>query len=138
MCLVIQVQAKINLKVGENMVGNRKDYIIDDASQKSAFSKVFSIKINGEYLHLSTTQKLAFGVKANEDDTAYEIYKEITYQNVTDDGNGYILQLSASDMDIAKGKHFYGLALIDTDNSPKQFIPNSWFLVDTPIIMGAV
>lgn len=66
---------------------------------------------NNDYRILSPTEKLIFGIKKTQCDTTYIIKKELTSEDVAEDGHTYILTLTTLETDLDTGLYFYDVAL---------------------------
>ena len=62
---------------------------------------------------LKSDEKLIFGVKLNSESTEYDIRKELTASNKVD--GGYLLTLSAAELDLTVNKYKYDVALKTAD-----------------------
>ena len=68
---------------------------------------------SGNAYTLKSDEKLIFGVKLNPESTEYDIRKELTASNKVD--GGYLLTLSAAELDLTVNKYKYDVALKTAD-----------------------
>lgn len=98
----------------------RGDYMngVEIMPQNRFYQRQIKILQNGSYYNLAEGEKILFGLKKNACQTDYEdyiIYKELTSDNISDDGNGYILTISTDETDIPVGSYYFDVALRRTD-----------------------
>lgn len=68
---------------------------------------------DGNAYTLKSDEKLIFGVKLNSESTEYDIRKELTSVNKVD--GGYLLTLSATELDLSVNNYKYDVALKTAD-----------------------
>ena len=68
---------------------------------------------DGTEYTLKSYEKLIFGVKLNPESTEYTIRKELTAENKVD--GGYLLTLSATELDLSVNNYKYDVALKTSD-----------------------
>lgn len=102
--------------------------------QKRTFETVITIIDNdNNYYELKDGEKLIFAVKLNAQNSEYIIRKELTAQDKY--GNGYLLTLTAEDMNIPCEHYHYDAALQSADETEIVSIINySDFIVTESVV----
>ena len=81
--------------------------------QNRTYTTKIVIEKGGSCYHLSTSEKLLFGVKKSVDQSNYIIKKELSAADISEDDKGYLLTLTSNETNVAKGTYVYDVALID-------------------------
>lgn len=98
----------------------------------------FNIEIvnDGEPYHISSGEKIAFGIKKKPNDTTYIIYKEIQQEQ----GNTgiYSFNLTTDETNIDCGDYHYDIAIITSDNEYLFVLESSRLCVKHSIVKKGV
>lgn len=92
-----------------------KDLTIEIQRNRTEKIEISIYDLEDEFISLASGEKLLFGVKKDDSQANYSIYKELTISDINSAGNAYILNLSVSDTDITSGYYYYDIAYLTGD-----------------------
>lgn len=100
--------------------------------QNRTFEIVIEVTVNDANYILQVGEQLIFGVKLNHESTSYDIQKILTSADRYNDG--YLLSLTAEEMNIPNQHYHYDVALQTTDGKLYPVIEYSDFWVTESVV----